>query len=191
MVDYGGATMYKLVTLEDIVRIPPERFSEDQTAVTFDILREQYEGKWDKELGMVLCVENVLEIGTGRVIHGDGASYNAVTFEVLTFVPKLHEVVEGHVVEIVEFGVFVRIGPADALTHVSQITNDYISYDKKQHTLTGKETKQMIKEGDYVRARIVTISTKDNVVKIGLTMRQPYLGKLEWIDEEKKEEDTK
>jgi len=183
--------MYKLVKLEDIVRIPPDRFKDDQKEVVTDILREQYEGKWDKELGMVLCVQDVLEIGEGRVIHGDGASYNNVTFNVLTFLPKLHEVIEGHVVEIVEFGVFVRIGPVDALAHVSQITNDYISYDKKQHTLTGKETKHVIKEGDYVRARIVTLSTKEEVVKVGLTMRQPYLGKIEWIDEEKKKTQEK
>ncbi|MCK4433206.1 MAG: DNA-directed RNA polymerase [Methanomicrobia archaeon] len=183
--------MYKLVKLEDIVRIPPNRFNEDQKEVVLDILREQYEGKWDKELGMVLCVQDVLEMGRGRVIHGDGASYNTVIFEVLTFLPKLHEIAEGHVVEIVEFGVFVRVGPADALAHVSQITNDFISYDKKQHTLTGKETKQMIKEGDYVRARIVTLSTKEEAVKIGLTMRQPYLGKFEWIIEEKNKEETK
>ncbi|HDN81744.1 MAG: DNA-directed RNA polymerase [Methanomicrobia archaeon] len=183
--------MYKLVKLEDIVRIPPDRFSEDQKEVILDILREQYEGKWDKELGMMLCVQNIIEIGEGRVIHGDGASYNSVIFDVLTFLPKLHEIVEGHVVEIVEFGVFVRIGPVDALSHVSQITNDYISYDKKQHTLTGKETKQIIKEGDYVRARIVTLGTKEGVVKVGLTMRQPYLGKFEWISEEKKKEEKK
>lgn len=181
--------MYKLVELEDVIRIPPDRFNDEREKVALDILREQYEGKWDKDLGMILCVKDVTEMSTGRVIHGDGASYNNVTFNVLTFFPKLHEIVEGHVVEIVEFGSFVRIGPVDALTHVSQITNDYISYDKKQHTLTGKETKKMIKEGDSVRARIVTISTKEDVVKIGLTMRQPYLGKFEWIDEEKEGEE--
>ncbi|MEA1992962.1 MAG: DNA-directed RNA polymerase [Euryarchaeota archaeon] len=181
--------MYKLVKLKDVIRIPPDRFNEEQRKVVLDILREQYEGRWDKDMGMVLCVRDVQEIETGRVIHGDGASYNEVIFNVLTFVPKLHEVVEGHVVEIVEFGAFVRIGPVDALTHVSQIANDYISYDKKQHTLTGKETNQIIKENDFVRARIVTISTKEGAVKIGLTMRQPYLGKFEWIEKEKEEEE--
>ena len=35
-------------------------------------------------------------------------------------------------------------------------------------------------------ARIVAISFKTTPPKIGLTMRQPGLGKVEWIQEEKK-----
>ena len=38
------------------------------------------------------------------------------------------------------------------------------------------------------RARIVAISYKGDSPKIGLTMRQPGLGKLEWIEEEKKKQ---
>ena len=41
-------------------------------------------------------------------------------------------------------------------------------------------------------ARIVAISHKGDDPKIGLTMRQPGLGKLEWIkeDSQKKEKET-
>ena len=39
--------------------------------------------------------------------------------------------------------------------------------------------------GDLVRARIVAVSLKSlQTAKIGLTMRQPGLGKLEWLKEE-------
>lgn len=45
-----------------------------------------------------------------------------------------------------------------------------------------------MKRGDEVVARVVTISLKDRTSnsKIGLTMRQPYLGKTDWLMEEKK-----
>jgi DNA-directed RNA polymerase subunit E' len=46
------------------------------------------------------------------------------------------------VVEIADFGAFVRIGPVDALLHVSQLMDDYISYDEKQGVLLGKESKR-------------------------------------------------
>jgi DNA-directed RNA polymerase subunit E' len=42
-----------------------------------------------------------------------------------------------------------------------------------------------LKEGDLCIARIVAISHKGNEPKVGLTMRQPGLGKLEWVKEEK------
>ena len=53
-----------------------------------------------------------------------------------------------------------------------------------------KESNRVLKEGDKVRARIVTISKKKDGTKIGLTLRQPGLGKLEWIQEDLKKEES-
>ena len=51
-----------------------------------------------------------------------------------------------------------------------------------------KETPKSLEKPDFVRARIVAVSIKGKTTKdckIGLTMRQPGLGRFEWIDEEK------
>jgi DNA-directed RNA polymerase subunit E' len=180
--------MYKIVTVRDTVRVPPDRFAEPLDEVVMDVLRKTYEGLTDRDLGTILAITEVSEIGTGRIIMGDGASYHDVTFDALVYKPELHEVVLGEVVEIVEFGAFVRLGPLDGLVHVSQVTDDYIGYDRKKGVLYGKETKRALKEGDKVRARIVSVSARKGARagKIGLTMRQPGLGKLEWIEEERK-----
>ncbi|HIH14099.1 MAG TPA: DNA-directed RNA polymerase, partial [Nanoarchaeota archaeon] len=54
----------------------------------------------------------------------------------------------------------------------------------KSKALQGKQSGKVLKVGDKVRARIIAISFKDpKGPKLGLTMRQPYLGKQEWIDE--------
>lgn len=185
--------MYKILTVQDTVRVPPNRFEEPREEVIIDILHKTYEGITDKDAGVVLAITEVKEIGPGKIVMGDGASYHDVTFEALTYKPELQEVILGEVVEIVEFGAFVRLGPVDGLIHVSQVTDDFVGYDRKKGTLHGKETKRALKEGDKVRARIVTVSMKRGVVgvtgavgKIGLTMRQPGLGKLEWIEEARK-----
>jgi len=181
--------MYKLLTIEDTVRVPPNRFSEKLEDVVLDILKKSYGGVTDKDVGMVLVITRVLDISIGRVIMGDGASYHDVTFEALVYKPEINEIAFGEVVEIVEFGAFVRLGPVDGLVHVSQVMNDFVGYDKKKGVLYGKESKRTLKEGDKVRARIVTVSLKRGAKagKIGLTMRQPGLGKLEWIEEAEKE----
>jgi DNA-directed RNA polymerase subunit E' len=52
----------------------------------------------------------------------------------------------------------------------------------------GKESKKSLEEGNRVRARIVALSLKgksSKETKIGLTMRQPGLGRFEWIEQEK------
>jgi len=185
--------MYKILTVRDTVRVPPNRFEEPLDEVVTDILRKTYEGITDKDVGVVLAVTEVKEVGDGKIIMGDGASYHDVTFDALTYKPELQEVIFVEVVEIVEFGAFVRLGPLDALVHVSQVTDDFVGYDKKKGALYGKESKRALKEGDKVRARIVTVSLKRGVAgttgaggKIGLTMRQPGLGKLEWVEEARK-----
>lgn len=127
---------------------------------------------------------NVKVSPTGKIIPGDGATYHKVSFSLLTFYPKIQEIVEGEVVEIADFGAFVRIGPIDALLHVSQLMDDFISYDEKQSVLLGKETKRRLMSGDQVRVRITAVSLgrAGSSGKIGVTARQPFLGKLEWID---------
>ncbi len=181
--------MYKIVTVEDTVRIPPNRFSEPLNDVIMDVIRKNYLGVTDKDVGTVLAITELKEAGVGRIIMGDGASFHNVIFEALVYKPEVNEVVLGEIVEIVEFGGFIRLGPIDGLAHVSQVMDDFVGYDKKKGVLYGKESKRSLKEGDKVRARIVNISLKRGTRggKIGLTMRQPGLGKLEWIEEARKE----
>jgi len=180
--------MYKLVLVRDTVRVPPKRFSEELNTVIGQELDSMITGRIEKNIGVVLSVTDVREVSEGKIILGDGAIYYDTLFELLAYMPMIHEVVEGYVTEVTEFGVFVNFGPIDGLIHVSQITEDFMTYDQKNAMLVGKASNKTRKVGDLVRARIVTVSLKNRVSdsKIGLTMRQPYLGKLEWIEEEKK-----
>ena len=180
--------MYLISKIEDTVRIPPSRFEDPLENVAVEILNESYVGKIDKKLGLMVTVKEIEELGIGKVIMGDGAAYHDVLFTALFFKPELHEIVEGEVIEITEFGAFIRIGPMDGLVHVSQVTDDYINYDGKRGALMGKESKKSLEEGNKVRARIVALSLKgksSKETKIGLTMRQPGLGRFEWIEQEK------
>lgn len=181
--------MYLISRIEDTVRVPPVLFEEPLKDVTFKLLNENYVGKIDKKLGLMVTVKEVEKIGVGRIIMGDGAAYHDVTFTALFFKPELQEIVEGEVIEITEFGAFVRMGPMDSLVHISQVTDDYINHDAKRGALLGKESKKTLEEGNKVRARIVALSLKgksSKETKIGLTMRQPALGREEWIEEEKR-----
>jgi len=178
--------MFKLVNLEDTIRIPPERFGAEINIVGYEQLKMKYDGMVDEELGYVIGVTEIKVNPFGKIIPGDGATFHKVQFSLLTFFPKIQEVIEGEVVEIAEFGAFIRIGPVDALLHVSQLMDDYISYDERQGVLMGKETKRKLQNGDHVRVRITAVSLgrSGGSGKIGVTARQPFLGKLEWIQKD-------
>jgi DNA-directed RNA polymerase subunit E' len=175
--------MFNLITLQDTIRIPPETFGNPLEKVGRDQVKAKYEGIVDEELGYVIAVTGIEVSPIGKIIPGDGATYHKVSFSLLAFYPVIQEVIEGDVVEIADFGAFVRIGPVDALLHVSQLMDDYISYDEKQGVLLGKESKRKLASSDQVRVRITAVSLgrAGSSGKIGVTARQPFLGKLDWL----------
>lgn len=178
--------MFQLNTFEDTIRVPPENMTENIKEAVKKSLEELYENKIMEDLGVILAITNVIDVGEGNLEVDDPGVYYPIKFEALVYHPKLHEVVEGDVVDITDFGIFIRFGPIDGLCHISQIINDYINYDKKSGILSGKESKKTLKVGDKVRARIIGISLeKKEVNKINLTMRQPGLGSLDWLEQEK------
>jgi DNA-directed RNA polymerase subunit E' len=178
--------MFTLITLQDTIRIPPDTFGNPLEKVGREQVKTKYEGIVDEELGYVIAVTGVEVSPIGKIIPGDGATYHKVAFSLLAFMPVIQEIVEGDVVEIADFGAFVRIGPVDALLHVSQLMDDYISYDEKQGVLLGKETKRKLTSGDQLRVRITAVSLgrAGSSGKIGVTARQPFLGKLEWLKQD-------
>lgn len=177
--------MYKRMKLKGVARIEPGHLGDPLEAAVERALRDKYEGVVDKSLGTIVAVLGADDIGEGHILAGDGSIYYEVNFDALAFKPEMQEIVEGEVVEIVKFGAFLSLGPFDALLHVSQITNEYISYDEKNARLVSKESSKSLGEGDRVRARVIAVSLNEKEPresKIGLTMRQTGLGKLEWLE---------
>ncbi len=76
------------------------------------------------------------------------------------------------------------MGVMRGMIHISQTMNDFVSFSKA-NSLLGKTSKRGLKTSDLCMARIVAISHKGDEPKLGLTMRQPGLGKLEWVQEDK------
>jgi|TARA_B100001964_G_scaffold245805_1_gene336640 DNA-directed RNA polymerase subunit E' len=187
--------MYYKIELKDHIRIPPNLFELDAEEAVIKRIQKKYEGHISKELGIIIDIAGVKEIGEGVIIPGDGSSYCETTFEVLTFKPEIQEVILGRIRDIVDFGAFITLGPIDGMIHVSQTMDDFVSFSKDK-TLAGKESKRSLKVNDVCRARIIAVSFKDPLnPKLGLTMRQQGLGRLDWIEEDEqksaKKEETK
>jgi len=184
--------MFYLTEVEDYIRVEPKLFGIPTIEAVEEQLRETYADYYDKELGRVVSVIDVLRVGEGILIPGDGAAYYNSTFTLLAWKPELHEIVYGIISEITNFGAFIDLGSMRGMIHISQTMEDYVSFSKT-NTLTGKSSKKVLKQGDLCMARIVAISHKGDEPKIGLTMRQPGLGKLEWVKEDavKKEKEGK
>jgi len=178
--------MFYELEVKGHVRVPPISFKENTKDAVLKRLNQEYDGYITKDLGVVIGVSEVGEVGDGIIVPGDGAAYYETTFKLIAFRPELQEVIYGRITDITDFGAFIEIGPLDGMIHVSQTMDDFVSFSKS-NVLTGKETKRVLKMGDQCKARIIAVSYKEpKNPKIGLTMRQPSLGNLKWIEEDLK-----
>lgn len=182
--------MYRIATVEDKIRVPPEKLGTDVKKAIKSAIADQFEGIVNSRLGVILSLISIDKVGEGKIVPNDPGVYYDCEFKLMTFKPEIHEIVYGKVIDNTEFGSFIRMGPMDGLIHISQLMDDFVSFDSKNSLFLGKESKRTLKEGDLVRARVISVSLKRGENKIGLTMRQPGLGGLAWIKEEKKRKKT-
>ena len=181
--------MYKRVRLKDTVEVPPRHLADVSPELVRRLLQDKLEGQMDEDIGSVVSVTKVHDIGDGAVLPNRPGVYYEADFDAVTFDPQMQEVVDGEVVEVVNFGAFVGIGPVDGLLHVSQISDEYLAYDGENQQLASRDSNRVLSVGDAVRARIVTKSVDERNPrdsKIGLTAKQPGLGKHGWLEEERK-----
>ncbi|MFH0970520.1 MAG: DNA-directed RNA polymerase [Candidatus Diapherotrites archaeon] len=174
--------MYSIVKVRDTIRVSPNKFSSNLNNSILSIVRGDLEGLIDHELGVIVAVMEAASLGEGKIVPGDASAYFDSEVTLLVYKPQVNEVVEGIVSEATEFGAFVKTGPIEGLVHVSQIADDFISFDAKLPGFVGRDSRRTLKIGDTVTAKVVSVSMKGTIPdsKIGLTMRQPGLGKKEW-----------
>ena len=176
--------MFYLTEVEDYIRVDPKLFGRPTRESITEQLDETYSDYYDKEIGQSVAVVDIIDIGEGIIIPGDGAAYYKCRFSIIAWKPELHELVFGKVVEITNFGAFMDMGAMKGMIHISQTMDDYVSFSDAG-SLAGKSSGRVLKAGDLCLAKVVAISHKGDEPKIGLTMRQPGLGKLEWIKDDK------
>ncbi len=181
--------MYKRLTIEDSVRVPPEHLGNNLEESVLNGLKEK-EGNIHPEIGVIMGIEEVEEVEGGKIEPEDAGVHYDVEYSALVYEPELHEVVFGEVVDVTSFGAFIRIGPFDGLCHVSQVMDEYVNHDEENNMLVSEENQFTLEKGDLVTARIIAVSLdKDDTNKINLTMRQPGLGKEEWIEQYEEEQE--
>ena len=182
--------VYVLLRVRDSVRIPPSKFNRPLEEVALEELRKKYEGviiSVEKERGHVQygIIISVVEVDVnpmGVLIPGDGAPYHKVLFTAIAFMPFIKEVVEGEVVSVTRSGLYVNLGPIDGFIHINQVADERTTFDPARGSLLLEESKRYVNREDVVRARVYALGLLPGKgIRINMTMRQPGLGKLEWV----------
>ncbi|WP_197524308.1 DNA-directed RNA polymerase [Aeropyrum pernix] len=188
----GVYSMYYEYVVEEWIGMEPASIysSEDLDKAALEHLR-RLEGRIDEEMGVIVAVLDAKIVGDGIIppVSGDPSIYYPVRYRVLAFKPVQLEIVRGVVTRADDFGLVVNLGPLDGKVHRNQIMDEGVELLPDRSGFVGLASKREIRVGDVVRARVVHVSRPSRtaqIIGIGLTMRQPYLGKEEWVAPEAK-----
>ncbi|MEM5882534.1 MAG: DNA-directed RNA polymerase [Candidatus Aenigmatarchaeota archaeon] len=177
--------MFKILKIKDVIELQPKKLSDDIEKSLLNSIKEKFEKTINRN-GIILKILKLISYSEGKLIPLNPNIYFEVTFECLVYFPEVGEIVYGKVIDANRNGAIIRIGALDAFCHISQIVDDYMSFDEKNKIFLAKNSKKTLKLDDEVIARIISVSYEQNVFKVGLTMRQPGLGNIKWIEKEKK-----
>ena len=81
--------MFYFTEVEDYVRVEPKLFGLPTVEAIEKQLKDSYSEYYDEELGRVVTVIKIINIGEGVIIPGDGAAYYNTRFKLLTWKPEL------------------------------------------------------------------------------------------------------
>ncbi|KAI8333574.1 DNA-directed RNA polymerase III subunit RPC8-like protein [Chlamydoabsidia padenii] len=102
--------MFVLTEIEDTVKIVPNDFGKSDNDAITDALNEKYANKVVQEVGLCICVFDILTTSEGFILYGDGCSYVKVTFRLTVFRPFVGEVLIGRIKSCSPNGVRVTMG---------------------------------------------------------------------------------
>ena len=150
-------------------------------------IEEQLEDLHLKENnGVFLGVVEIKKVGeAGEILPERPYIYFDVSYRALFFQPVVNEIVESYITDVAEFGPFIRLGPIEALIHISQISSEKLSYNPEQDVIASKDNKIVIKKGEKVRAMVVNASISEERTRVNLTMKQEGLGLVRMVDKKK------
>ena len=127
--------MFYITEVEDYVRVDPKLFGLPTVEAVEKQLINIYSDYYDEELGRAISVIEIINVGEGVIIPGDGAAYYNSKFKVLAWKPLLQEVVYGEIAEITNFGAFINMGSMRGMIHIGQTMDDYVSFSKANSLL--------------------------------------------------------
>ena len=102
--------MFIVVEMTDVVTISPTEFDEDYEKIFKMKLYRRYANKVVHDVGLCICLYDILECGEGHLYPEDGASYFKVKFRFVVFRPMVDEILVGKIKSSSSEGILVTLG---------------------------------------------------------------------------------
>ncbi|CAF0991663.1 unnamed protein product [Didymodactylos carnosus] len=165
------ATSAQLATLEDTVSIAPCFFNQELSHIVSDEIDKKLANTVYQELGLCICLYDILSIGDCILLPGDANFHTKVKFRYVVFRPNIDEILVGKIRSSSKDGISVTLGffddiliPSTKLQHPSRFTEaeqlwawEYTNEDEKHN--------MFMDIGEEIRFRVVQEIFEDTAPK--------------------------
>ena len=198
--------MFVLSKMTSIVRIEPSKFNKPLPDALSEALNSKLANKVVKDVGLVIALFDILDIGESHVMAGDGASHTKVTFRLLVFRPFIEEILTGKIKSSNKEGLTLNLGffddifvPAGELQHPCRFDEsdqvwvwEYPTEDGDHHDLfmdAGEEIRFRVTSESFVDTspsapdvKGVAVPEEESKIPytISASINEPGLGLLSW-----------
>lgn len=141
------------------------------------LLKSFLQNGWHEELrtGLTGKLEAICQETSARESTAQEAERASIKMKQVEFMAsRLGEEFDGIISGVVHFGIFVEITEflVEGLVHISDLHDDYYTFDEKALTLEGTSSSEKFHLGDLVRVKIVRVDTDERI--IDLTLLKKY-----------------
>ncbi|KAG9031868.1 DNA-directed RNA polymerase III subunit rpc25 [Tulasnella sp. JGI-2019a] len=126
--------MYQLTIIKDTIALHPVTFSQPAQQALKDELNKKYADRVIPDVGLGVCVFDLLAVSEGKVRYGDGCFWHKLTFRLVVFRPFISEVIVGTIKECTEKAVIVSTGFFDDIIVPASLLPHPHAYDPNEKT---------------------------------------------------------
>ncbi|KAF2085684.1 DNA-directed RNA polymerase III 25 kd polypeptide [Saccharata proteae CBS 121410] len=101
--------MFMTTTISDLIQIKPEEFEKSSAEALKDAIHTKYANKVIQEVGLCICLRDILKSSEGLIGHGTGIVNVNVVFRLVVFRPFKGEVIEGKISAADHTGIHVQV----------------------------------------------------------------------------------
>ncbi|KAF2874886.1 DNA-directed RNA polymeras-like protein III 25 kDa polypeptide [Massariosphaeria phaeospora] len=101
--------MFILTTIQDLIQIAPQEFDKPSAQALKDAINEKYANKVIQNIGLCICLWDLLEASDGLIGHGTGKVNVNAEFRLAVFRPFRGEIIYGIIKSSTEEGIIIDL----------------------------------------------------------------------------------
>lgn len=152
--------MFLLAKFKDTIRVPASHLGKPIEEVLAEELNKRFSNKVVLNVGLIICLHDIVDIGESHIYCGDGAIHTRCVYRMIVFRPQVGEIICGTLKSSSKEGLNISLGFFDSILIPPAQFNEPSIFNEVDQTWTwnyeddGQTHVLVLEVGEQVRFRV-------------------------------------